>query len=147
MPPRSDNTWIAVEQNVIGHLEWSISGLWNILEIINSERRFEKNYVSNLVISTVHSHGLAQTLKRALMRKFWVSYIYTRLKELMHCGLMSSYGEKDLGQHRLRKWLVAWWYQAMTFTNIDFSLVRFCGIHVVGFCGIHVRAVSWFPSY
>ena len=36
----------------------------------------------------------------------------------------------DLGQHWLRWWLVAWHLQAITWTDVDFSLVRFCGIYL-----------------
>ena len=35
--------------------------------------------------------------------------------KLTHCGLVVSYSIIDLGQH----WLVAWWHQAITWTNID----------------------------
>ena len=38
-------------------------------------------------------------------------------------------GDIDLGQHWLWQWLVAWWQQAIDWTNVDFPLVRFCGIH------------------
>ena len=38
--------------------------------------------------------------------------------------------DRDLGQHWLRYWLAAWWHQAITWINVDFSLVRFCGIHM-----------------
>ena len=45
---------------------------------------------------------------------------------LTHCGLMSMmpYGDIELGQHWLRQWLVAWWHQAITWTNVDLSSVR-----------------------
>ena len=36
------------------------------------------------------------------------------------------YGNLYLGQ----KWPVAWWHQAITWINVDFSLVRLCGIHL-----------------
>ena len=36
----------------------------------------------------------------------------------------------DPGQYWLRWWLDAWRHQAITWTNVDFSLVRFCGIHL-----------------
>ena len=36
-----------------------------------------------------------------------------------------AYGDIDLGQHWLR-----WRHQSVTWTNDDFSLVRFCGIHL-----------------
>ena len=35
----------------------------------------------------------------------------------------------DLGQDWLRKWLAVWRRQAITWTNVDFLSVRFCGIH------------------
>ena len=35
---------------------------------------------------------------------------------------MMQYGEIDLGQHWFRKWLVAWWHQIFTLTNVDFPL-------------------------
>ena len=41
-----------------------------------------------------------------------------------------SYGDIDLGQHWLRWWLVAWQYQAITWTIVDFPLITFCGIHM-----------------
>ena len=37
-------------------------------------------------------------------------------------------GGIDLGQHWLRYWFVAWCHQAITWTNADFSWLRFCGI-------------------
>ena len=36
----------------------------------------------------------------------------------------------NLGQHKLRSWLVAWWHQAITWTNVDLSSVRSSGIHL-----------------
>ena len=31
-------------------------------------------------------------------------------------------------QHWFRLWFVAWWHQAITWTIVNFSLMRFCGI-------------------
>ena len=45
-----------------------------------------------------------------------------------YCGLVDPYGNMDLGQHWFRWWLVAWRHQAIIWTNVHFSLVRFCGI-------------------
>ena len=44
---------------------------------------------------------------------------------------MTPHGDIDLGQHWLWWWLVAWWHQAkaITWTNVDLSSVRSCGIH------------------
>ena len=49
---------------------------------------------------------------------------------LTHCGLMTPYGDGDLGQHWLRWWLVAWWHQAITWTNVDWSSVKSSDIHI-----------------
>ena len=43
---------------------------------------------------------------------------------------MTPYGDKDLGQHLLRQWLVAWWHQAITWTNVDLSSITSSGIHL-----------------
>ena len=42
---------------------------------------------------------------------------------------MTPHGDTDLGLHLLRYWLNAWLHQATIWTNVDFSLVSFCGIH------------------
>ena len=48
----------------------------------------------------------------------------------IHCGLVTSYGYSDRGQHLLRQWLVAWRHQAITWTNVDLSGNVFCSIHL-----------------
>ena len=50
---------------------------------------------------------------------------------LMHCGLMTPYGDRDLGQHWLRQWLVAWRHQVITWTNVDLPSARCIGIHLI----------------
>ena len=47
---------------------------------------------------------------------------------IYHVGLVTPHGYIELGQHWLRDWLVAWRHQTITWANIDFSQVRFCGI-------------------
>ena len=47
-----------------------------------------------------------------------------------HWGLVMPYGVRDLDQHWFRYWLVAWRHQAITWTNVGLSSVRFCGIHL-----------------
>ena len=48
--------------------------------------------------------------------------------------LVTPYGDVNCGQHWLRLWVVAWWHQAITWTNVDISPVR-CS-------GMHLRAIS-----
>ena len=49
---------------------------------------------------------------------------------LTHCGLVTPYGDRDLGQLWLRQWLVAWRHQAITWTNVDWSSVKSSDIHI-----------------
>ena len=57
-------------------------------------------------------------------------YILTFSCKWTHCGLVKPIGDINCGQHWLRWWLVAWRHKAFTWTNVDISLVRFCGIHL-----------------
>ena len=60
------------------------------------------------------------------MLKIWLKFHRNLLlKFKFHWGLMMPYGDRDLGQHWLRQWLVAWRHQAITWTNVDLSSVRF----------------------
>ena len=62
---------------------------------------------------------------------------------LTHCALMTPYGDIDLGQHWLRQWLVAWWHQAIAWTNVD--LPSKCS---VAFTWEHFhKKCSWTSSY
>ena len=49
---------------------------------------------------------------------------------LTHCGLVTSYGDRDIGQHCSRWWHVAWWHQAITWTNIDLLSLRSSDFHL-----------------
>ena len=49
---------------------------------------------------------------------------------LTHWGLLTPYGDRDLGQHWFRLWLVAWRHQAITWTNVDWSSVKPNGIRI-----------------
>ena len=60
----------------------------------------------------------------------WGIHITKRERSLTHCGLATPYGDIDLGHHWPRQWLVAWRHQAITWTNVDLSLVKSCGIHL-----------------
>ena len=40
------------------------------------------------------------------------------------------YGDINLVQHWLRQWIVSWWHQAITWTNVDISSERSGGIHL-----------------
>ena len=59
-----------------------------------------------------------------------IYYLIYLLHVLTHWGLVTSHGDRDLGQHWLRQWLDAWRHQAITWTNVDLSLARSCDIHL-----------------
>ena len=44
-----------------------------------------------------------------------------------HCGLATPLGDNGLSQHWLRKWLLAWRHQVITWTNVHLSSVRSFG--------------------
>ena len=50
---------------------------------------------------------------------------------LTQCGLVMLYGNRDLGQHWSRWWLVAWCHRAIIWTSVDLSWTVFCGIHLM----------------
>ena len=54
---------------------------------------------------------------------------------------MTPYGNIDLDQHWPGLYLVAWWHQAITWTNVDLSSVRPSSIHR----GVTSRAVPELP--
>ena len=59
-----------------------------------------------------------------------VSLSLNELRELTYCGLVMPDGDRDLGQHWLRQWIVAWRHQAITWTNVDWSSMKFSDIHI-----------------
>ena len=54
-----------------------------------------------------------------------------RLSALIHCSLVKPYGDTHLSQYLCRCWLIAWRHQAITWTNVDFLLLSFFGIHAI----------------
>ena len=48
---------------------------------------------------------------------------------LTHCGLMTSYGNIDLGLDWLRLWHATWLHQAISWNNYDGSSTGSSGIH------------------
>ena len=60
----------------------------------------------------------------------WGLNVFMHWGRLTYCGLMTPYGDRDLGQHWLRQWLVAWRHQAITWTNVDFPSAMPIGIHL-----------------
>ena len=59
-----------------------------------------------------------------------IFFVYSIQNFSTNCGLVMPCGDIDLGQHWFRQWLDAWRHHAITRTNIDLSLIRFCSIHL-----------------
>ena len=72
-----------------------------------------------------------------LRHKYWLLLPETNKQCCSINSLLHSV-TVDLGQHWLRYCLVAWQHQAITWTNIDVSLVKFCGIYVSNSMSVHV---------
>ena len=49
---------------------------------------------------------------------------------LTHWGLVTPFGDRDLGQNWLSLWLLAWWHQTITWTNVDWSSLKSSDIHI-----------------
>ena len=88
---------------------------------------FCSQWIKVISFSLLHWH---------LIESWWASHnsdfnslSSTLRNELTHWGLVTPYGDSDLGQHWLRLWLVAWRHQAITWTNVDLS-VRPSDIHL-----------------
>ena len=61
-------------------------------------------------------------------------------QHLSHCGILTPYGDINLGQYWLRYWLVAWRHQAITWINVDLPYIRSAVIHLMAISQI------WQPS-
>ena len=46
------------------------------------------------------------------------------LHNYTHCHLMVPYGDTELGQHWLRRWLVAWQYQAISWIKSEITIIQ-----------------------
>ena len=45
-------------------------------------------------------------------------------------GLVTPYGDRDMGQHWVRQWIAAWRHQTITRTNVDLSPLRSSGTNL-----------------
>ena len=72
----------------------------------------------------------AEAMDKQGLNLKWISFRCYRPRILTHFGLLMSHGNMNPGQHWCRWWLVAWWHQAITWTNVDLSSKVFYGIHL-----------------
>ena len=72
-------------------------------------------------------HGyLVWTTAQSKLVDWFIKYICF----LTRCGLMTPDGDIGLGQICAKKWLGAWWHEAINQSNIFFPLVRCCAIYL-----------------
>ena len=93
-----------------------------------------------LILSFYHTNLSLQNFQSFHPTLYWACDYFSILG-LTHCGLVTPYGDKELCQHWLRWWLVAWWHQAIAWTNVDLSSVRFSEFHPGGIF-IH-QSLKW----
>ena len=80
---------------------------------------------------TYKFRGLVRLILEILRYDRWHCMVYYHITvALTHYGLLTPHDNTDLAWYWLRLWLVAWHHQAITWTNVAFSLIRFCGIHL-----------------
>ena len=60
----------------------------------------------------------------------WCWRFCSTLIQAMACRLTAPSHYLLVSQHWFRQWLVAWRHQAITWTNVDLSWVRSCGIRL-----------------
>ena len=88
--------------------------------------KYETNYIyiySHHCPADVLAPLGARTSAGTVMNKWWHIQdpipVYVFHPHLTHCGLVMPYGNIELDQHWLRQWLVAWWHQDITWTNVN----------------------------
>ena len=80
-------------------------------------------------ISHLCTPNLRINVMNLFIQSFLVEYILVKI-HLTHWGLMTPYGGRDLGQHWLGWWLVAWRHLAITWTNVDLFSIRSSDMHL-----------------
>ena len=79
---------------------------------------------------SVHVPSQWETTLHCNVFSHWLG-TYTKWSLHMVSGIfVNSLCSRDLGQHWLRQWLVAWRHQAITWINVDWSSVTSSGIHI-----------------
>ena len=121
---------------------WPSDAMWQhicgstLAQVMACCLRAPSHYLNqcSLSISEVsHSHESNFTVSyqgNILYNKFEnYTFRVTALSPRYQWVKTKPYGKINLGHHWFRQWLVAWRHQAITWTNVHFSLVR-CGIHL-----------------
>ena len=96
-----------------------ISRLWNHILCLKSFA-----WTCKLIITTAAPMNLMTNYRLPSDNQLGVK------EELAHCGLVTPYDDRDLGQHWFRQWLAAWRHQAITWTNVDLSSIAYSDIHM-----------------
>ena len=123
-------------------LMWMLKDLTDdysiLVQIMAMCSQATSHYLSQCRPRFMSLYGVAWTqwgiVQSALFKMAWCTLGNEWLHEsttLTHCGLVMPYNDRYLCQHWLRQWLGAWWYQAMSSTNIDLSSVRYSDIHLI----------------
>ena len=93
----------------------------------NNNHYCENQIVEKLVSISNYIKVLMSLTIKLIKWKVWEEWSMAIIFffSLTHCGLVTKYGDRDLDQHWLTLWLVAWRNEAIIWTNLDL-LVKFC---------------------
>ena len=126
---------------MIGTMAFQITSLTIVYSTVHSgaDQRKHQSSASLAFVRGIHQWPVNSPHKWPVMRKMFLFDDVIKqthddtvhwLNRLTHCGLVTPYGDINLGQHWLRQWLVVWQHQTITWTNVDLSSVRSSGIHL-----------------
>ena len=128
----NENVWIVIEILLMFVPKGSINNIPALVQIMAWRRPGDKPLSEPKMVRLpthicvtqpqwvnciIHSHSNKCSWKCFFAE--WQPFC-SGLSVLTHCGLGTPYGDIDLGQLWLRWWLVAWWHQTFTWTNVDY---------------------------
>ena len=119
---------------------WEYCQIWvevvEFPQVLKSEKKSINREVRNKLIvdswKTIFKFLIRWIVQNKRLYQFsWRTMIIWLHRLLNNCGLVTLYGDRELGQHWLREWMVTWRHQAITWTNVDLSSVRSGDIHLI----------------
>ena len=120
--------WVRFFLSTCPHIKWMY--VWALRWYVCYAANVSDGIISNtnsiyLVNITISTYPLAIllipifNLKSRYYFHYWNLVIWTKPSVYAHCCLVTPYGDRDLGQHWLRLWLVTWRHQAIAWTRDD----------------------------
>ena len=95
----------------------------------------EKHKIKEKKVATEKNHiqevppADESTNKKKKKSKFFLLFC-SDLNPETHCGIVTPFDDRKLGEHCLRLWVFAWRHQTTTWTNLDLSSIMSSDIHL-----------------